>query len=96
MAPTRTVERQRINKAKFWFYPKSELFPFGGISIALLEMEGVNIQEAGGARYYRNPDGTVTMEMVKIKDEADKTKPLSHTFSKEEWRPIRKKKKKVR
>ncbi len=75
--------------------PESKLFPFGGISIALIELGFVSVKDVGGARYYRNPDGSMTMEMKEIMDEEDSTKPLSHTFKKEEWELVRKRKKKV-
>lgn len=95
MVTATTNKRQRLNKDKIWLQPESELFPFGAISIALIEGGFSGIKEAGGARYYKNPDGTLTMEMKTIKDEKDAIKPLSHTYKKEEWSFVRKKKKKA-
>jgi hypothetical protein len=85
MESATTHNRQRLNKDKLWLRPESKLFPFGAISIALIEGGFGGIKDAGGARYYQNPDGTLTMEMNTIRDESDKTKPLSHTYQKEEW-----------
>lgn len=86
-------KRQRINKKNIWLRPEYPDFPFGAISIVLLEGGFGSIIEAGGARYYKNPDGTLTIEMNSIMDETDETKRLSHTYKKEEWGLVRKKRK---
>lgn len=86
-------KRHRVNKSLIWLKPASELFPFGAISIDLIEKGSISIKDAGGARYYRNFDGTLTIEMNTVKNEQDNTKPLSHIFEKKEWGFVRKRSK---
>ena len=85
------TRRIRLNKNRMLFRPKSDLFPFGGISILLLE-RGENVRSAGGAKYYLEPDGRVTMVLNKVMSDEDPTKRASHTFDKKEWKILPKKK----
>lgn len=80
-------KRRRLNKKHLVLIPQDPDVPFGAITIYLWEHAGISILDAGGAKYYANADGTMTMEMNQVftEDESGNKKRLSHTFTASEW-----------
>lgn len=74
--------RTRLNKKHLVIKtPEDDPFPLGAIDIAQLEAGGVPLKDLG-LRAYKNPDGTLTLELALVEDEG---KPVSHTLPRKQW-----------